>query len=90
MLFSCSEETTTDNQDWKTGIVEVWLSGGLFFCAEQIHMQNGDNAIPINIEKRMVFRSGQKINVKYQELEIRETNCTIGKDFEILEIQIIE
>jgi hypothetical protein len=90
LLFSCSEETTNDNQDWQTGIGEVWLSGGLFFCAEQIHMQNGDTLIPVNIEKIMVFQSGQKINVKYKELEICETNCTIGKDCEILEIQIIE
>lgn len=34
LVFSCSKETGEDNSDIKEGTGTIWLSGGLYFCAE--------------------------------------------------------
>lgn len=90
LFLSCSEENVNENWNIKTGKGEIWRSGGLYFCAEQIRIQNGDTLIPVNEEKIIAFQSGQKVRVKYRELDNRETGCNIGKDCEIIEIEIIE
>ena len=63
---------------------EVWLSGGLAYCAEQIHLDNGVILI-VNIEDIKTFESGDRVTVKYKEIGINEF-CSPGIDCEIIEI----
>lgn len=90
LLLSCSKETSEDNLDIKEGIGTIWLSGGLAFCAEQIRMENGDTLIPTNTSLTISFDSGQKVNLKYSELNSRDSGCSIGRDCKIIEITVIE
>jgi hypothetical protein len=87
---SCSKDTGEENAKIKEGSGTVWLSGGLFFCAEQIRMNNGDTLIPANNYELLSFQSGQKVRLKYSEIDTRESGCSIGKDCEIIDIKLIE
>ena len=67
---------------------KVWLSGGLAYCAEQIHLDNGDTLI-VNMEDLITFTSGDKVNVKYKEIGINKS-CSPGIECEIIEIKKVE
>jgi len=67
---------------------KVWLSGGLAYCAEQIHLDNGDTLI-VNMEDLLSFTSGDRVNVKYKEIGINKV-CSQGIDCEIIEIKKVE
>ena len=68
----------------KQGSGEVYLSGGLAHCAEQIRLDNGVTLI-VNIADIKAFKSGDKVTVKYKEIGINEF-CSPSIDCEIIEI----
>lgn len=83
-LLSCdTDHDITIHQ--QTG--DVWLSGGLAFCAEQIHLDNGETLI-VNPEDIVSFTTGDRVNVKYKEIGINES-CAPGIQCEIIEIKKI-
>lgn len=84
LLFSCNKKDDVDD-GIKQGIGKVWLSGGLAYCAEQIHLDNGDTLI-VSIEKIISFKTDDRIKVKYKELGINES-CPPFIDCEIIEIK---
>ena len=83
--LSCNKD---DDNDFKQGNGEVWLSGGLAYCAEQIHLDNGGTLI-VNMEEIISFKSGDRVNVKYKEIGLNKT-CSPGIDCEIIEIKKTE
>lgn len=91
IFISCSKEVEEDNFNIKEGNGTVWLSGGLYFCAEQIRMDNGDTLIPV-INPPEIFLSAMngRVHIKYKVIDNRVSGCTIGKDCEIIEINEIE
>jgi hypothetical protein len=89
LQFSCTKENETET-DMKEGTGTLCLSGGLYFCAEQIRMDNGDTLIPVNAMEVLHLKSGSSVFVKFQELESEESGCSVGKDCKIIEIQEIE
>jgi len=90
-LFSCGKETEDDEPLVLVGTGTVWLSGGLIYCATQVRMENGDTLIPNQFNTEiMKLKTGNRIQLKYQELAIRESGCTIGKDCKIIEVKVIE
>jgi hypothetical protein len=80
--FSCNKDNDDDFISQEKGI--IWLSGGVAFCAEQIHLDNGDTLI-VNIEDVISFVSGDRVSVKYKELGINES-CPSGLNCEIVNI----
>lgn len=88
IVFALSCNKDNDDEPTKQENGNVWLSGGLYYCAEQIHLDNGDTLI-VNIEDVISFTSGDKVNVKYKEIGINE-NCSPGIDCEIIEIKKIK
>jgi hypothetical protein len=90
-LFSCGKETEDDEPLVLEGTGTVWLSGGLMYCATQVRMENGDTLIPNQFNTEiMKLKTGNRIKLKYQELAIRESGCTIGKDCKIIEVKVID
>lgn len=63
---------------------EVWLSGGLYYCAQQIRLDNGETLV-VTLEDVISFRSGDKINVRFKEIG-RNKNCPEYIDSEVIEI----
>src|SRR5690554_6216764 len=86
-LFSCVDEDK-DDPAIKQQEGEIWLSGGLAVCAEQIHLANGDTLI-VDLEDIMDFSAGDRVNVKYKERGLNEA-CAPGINGEIIEIRKIE
>ena len=88
LLFalSCNKDDGEDSFKQENG--NVWLSGGLAYCAEQIHLDNGDTLI-VALEEIISFRSGDRVTVKYKEIGINEF-CSPSIDCEIIEIKKIE
>jgi hypothetical protein len=87
LLLSCDKRDDDDkgiNQE--NG--KVWLSGGLAFCAEQLHLDNGDTLIA-SIEKIGTLKTGDRVVVKYRELGI-STACPPYINCEIIEITKVE
>lgn len=84
--LSCNKDNDDDSIRQEKG--NVWLSGGLAYCAEQIHLDNGDTLV-VNIEDVISFTSGDRVRVKYKELGINES-CIPGIDCEIVDIEKIE
>jgi len=82
-VISCNKEDSGDSVKQGTGT--VWHSGGLAFCASQIHLDNGDKLI-VNFGETIAFRSGDRVAVIYRETGINE-NCPPGIDCEIIEIK---
>lgn len=80
--LSCNKD---DSNDVKQEEGFIWISGGLAYCAEQIHLDNGDTLI-VNLEDIRFFTSGEKVNVKYKELGLNES-CSPGIECEIIEIK---
>lgn len=83
-ILSCNKD---DGQDSfiKQQEGDVWLSGGLAVCAEQIHFENGDTII-VKLEDLISFRTGDRVVVKYKELGLNES-CSPGINCEIIEIK---
>lgn len=88
LIFALSCNKDNDDESTKQGKGSVWLSGGLFYCAEQIHLDNGDTLI-VNLEDIISFKSGDRINVEYKEIGINES-CPPGINCEIIDIKKIE
>ena len=84
--LSCNKDDDDDSIKQENG--NVWLSGGLAYCAEQIHLDNGDTLI-VNLEDIISFTSGDRVSVKYKEIGINEF-CSPGIDCEIIEIEKVE
>jgi len=80
--FSCINDDNDVSIKQQEG--EVWLSGGLAICAEQIHLDNGDTLI-VSAEDISSFRTGDRVRVKYKEIGLNES-CSLGVDCEIFEI----
>jgi hypothetical protein len=87
VLLSCYEDdgngVSIKQQDGN-----VWISGGLAVCAEQIHLDNGD-ALIVKMEDIIAFRTGDRVNVKYKEIGLNES-CTPGINCEIIEIKKVQ
>ena len=90
LLFSlsCNKDNVNDDDFIRQEIGNVWLSGGLAYCAEQIHLDNGDTLI-VDLEDIISFTSGDKVSVKYKEIGINEF-CSSGIDCEVIKIEKIE
>jgi len=86
-LFSCNKKDDVDD-GMKLGNGKVWLSGGLAYCAEQIHLDNGDTLI-VSIDEIISFKTDDRVAVKYKELGINEF-CSPFIDCEIIEIKKVE
>jgi hypothetical protein len=85
-VLSCNKDD--DDDLIKQGNGKVWLSGGLAYCAEQIHLDSGDTLI-VNLEDIIIYTSGDRVRVKYKEIGINEF-CSPGIDCEIMEIKKVE
>ena len=86
LALSCNKDEGDASIKQETG--NVWLSGGLAYCAEQIHLDNGDTLI-VNIENIISFKSGDRVTIKYTEIGINES-CPPGIDCEIIEIKKVK
>jgi hypothetical protein len=86
VVLSCNKDD--GDSSIKQEIGNVWLSGGLAYCAEQIHLDNSDTLI-VNLEDIISFRSGDRVTVKYKEIGINEF-CSPYIDCEIIEIKKVE
>lgn len=86
LAISCSKED--NDKDIKLDNGKVWLSGGLYYCAEQIHLDNGDTLTTPKGDL-ISFKSGDRVSVKYKENGMNE-NCTSYIDCEIIEINKTE
>jgi len=86
-LFSCVDEDK-DEAAIKQQEGEIWRSGGLALCAEQIHLANGDTLI-VDLEDIMDFSAGDRVNVRYTERGLNEA-CAPGINGEIIEIRKME
>ncbi|MBI0397342.1 hypothetical protein [Cyclobacterium marinum] len=88
LLFSLSCNLDNEDHFINQEIGNVWLSGGLANCAEQIHLNNGDTLI-VNLGDIITFTSGDKVSVKYKEIGINES-CSPSINCEIVEIKKVE
>jgi hypothetical protein len=61
---------------------------GLAYCAEQIHLDNGDTLI-VRVENVISLTSGDRVSIKYKELGVNE-NCPPGINCEVFDIEKIE
>jgi len=82
-FFSCMDEAAIKQQEG-----EIWRSGGLAVCAEQIHLANGDTLI-VGLEDIIAFNGGDRVYVKYWERGLNEA-CAPGIKGEIIEIRKME
>ena len=90
-LISCGKDTENEEPRILEGTGTVWFSGGLMYCATQVRMENGDTLIPNQFNTEiMKLKTGNRVQLKYQELAIRESGCTIGKDCKIIEVNVID
>jgi len=90
-LISCGKETEDVELQVLEGTGTIWLSGGLMYCATQVRMENGDTLIPSQFNTELMkLKTGNRVQLKYKELTIRESGCTIGKDCKIIEVKVIE
>ena len=85
-VLSCNKDNDDDSIKQENG--KVWLSGGLYYCAEQIHLDNGDTLV-VSLEDIIFFRSGDRVKLKYKEIGVNEF-CSPYIDCEIIEIKKIE
>jgi len=88
LVFALSCNTNDDNDSIQHENGNVWFSGGLAHCAEQIHLDNGKTLI-VSLGDIMVFKSEDRVSVKYQEIGINKF-CSPAIDCEIIEIKKIE
>lgn len=84
LLFSCGKNGVDAPIKEEAGT--VWLSGGLAYCASQIHLDNGDTLIVQVSDVYPSFRSGNRVTVMYKEKGINK-NCSPGIDCEVLSVR---
>lgn len=84
-ILSCNSD---DEDIIKTEKGELWLSGGLYHCAEQIHLDNGDTLI-VNLKEVIPYASGDRVTIKYKELE-RNEHCSYGLNCSVIELMKLE
>lgn len=82
IVLSCNKE----DSDIKQADGEVWNSGGLYYCAQQIRLDNGDTLV---ISKDDIITITGRVNIKYREKGINE-NCSPYIDCEIIKIKKID
>lgn len=85
MFLSCTDEVQYP-EETKKGSGTVWLSGGLYFCGEQIRLDSGDTLIVVNKLKIIKFKSGEHVTFTYKEALDTDRNCQIGINCEIIDI----
>ncbi|MEB2777833.1 hypothetical protein SYJ56_21135 [Algoriphagus sp. D3-2-R+10] len=85
LLLSCNSD---DEDILRTENGEIWRSGGLYYCAEQIHLDNGDTLI-VNIKDVITYVGGDRVTIKYKELG-RNENCSYGINCQVIELNKIE
>ena len=85
-VFSCNNDNDDNFLKQENG--KVWLSGGLYYCAEQIRLDNGDTLV-VSLEDIISFRSGDRVELKYKEIGVNEF-CSPYIDCEIIEIKKVE
>ncbi|HSI77890.1 MAG TPA: hypothetical protein VK957_18470 [Lunatimonas sp.] len=85
-LTACS--TDIEDVDIQQADGNVWRSGGLMFCADQLHLDNGDTLV-VSLEDIHSFISGDKISVTYQETGVNES-CPNFTNCKIIEIRKVE
>jgi len=86
-LLSCDKKDDA-GEGIKQENGKVWLSGGLAFCAEQIHLDNGDTLV-VSIAEVGTLRTDDRVVVKYKELGINST-CPPYINCEIIEIKRVD
>ena len=88
IFLSCEKGKSETGGQTEMGT--VWLSGGLYYCAEQIRLDAGDTLIVVNEEKILSFKSGDRVKVNYVKTDQNVSGCTIGTDCEIIDIEKID
>lgn len=88
VVFALSCKKGNDNDSIKHEIGNVWLSGGLAYCAEQIRLDNGQTLI-VKMEDVISFKSGDKVVLRFREIGINK-DCSPCIDCEIIEIKKVE
>lgn len=88
LLFAVSCNQDDDDRFIKQENGTVWISGGLMYCPEQLHLDSGDTLI-VNLEDIVSFTSDDRVRVKYREMGINEF-CSPGIDCEIIDIIKVE
>lgn len=83
--LSCNKD---DEDPIKSENGKIWLSGGLYYCAQQIRLDTGDTLI-VDLKDVADYISGDRVSVKYKELGINEF-CSPKIDCSIIEIRKIE
>jgi hypothetical protein len=86
MALSCHQQE--NEVPIKQEMGEVWLSGGLYYCAQQVRLDNGDTLV-VSMESLNSFISGDRVNLKYTEIGFNE-NCSKYIDCVVIEINKIE
>ena len=87
--LSCNKDDKLNEDDSiKQANGNVWISGGLFYCPIQIHLDNGDTLI-VNFEDLKYFMSEDKVSVRYKEIGINEF-CSPFINCEIIEIKKVK
>jgi hypothetical protein len=84
LIFSCSKNGS--DAPIKEEVGTIMLSGGLAYCASQIHLDNGDTLIVQIGDIYPSFRSGDRVTVTYKEKGINK-NCPPGIDCEVVGIR---
>ena len=62
--FACIND---DDDAIRQEVGEVWLSGGLAVCAEQIHLDNGDTLI-VSVEDVNSLSSGDRVSLNIKNV----------------------
>jgi hypothetical protein len=88
--LSCNNDDKLDKDDdsIKQANGNVWISGGLYYCATQIHLENGDTLV-VKFEDILPVMSEERVSVRYKEIGINEF-CSPYIDCEIIEIKKIK
>lgn len=86
VALSCKKDFNEISVQQENG--EVWLSGGLYHCAQQIRLDNGDTLV-VSLEDVISLRSGDKVNVKFKTIGTNK-NCSQYIDAEIIDILKLE
>ncbi len=86
VALSCNKDDNSN--DFKQDYGNVWLSGGLYYCAEQIRLDNRDTLV-VSLEDIISFKSGDRVELKYKEIGLNKF-CSPYLDCEIIEIKKVE
>lgn len=79
---ACSKNEVADAQEAKG---EVWLSGGLAVCAEQIRLDNGQILVA-SVDDIKTFKSNDRVIVKYNQTSLNQ-NCSPALNCKIISIR---